>query len=238
MAGIRLGKDDQSTNEAIAIMGSRDFILQFIKDFNLKPIIFENRWSSENSKWSTPGIVERTLSVFDSPTERNAENQAKSRYNDPNEPTDEDTYEFFSKNLLDISQDKKTNMVTVSVRAYSPEQAAAWGKSLIQRLNDHMKSSKKAEAEKSIAYLQEALKQTTLVDMQKSIYQLIESQTKTIMLTNARDEFSLKTIDPAFIPDQNFKPKRMMMLVAGAIIGLLLVSSLHIWQFTKTSTEK
>src|SRR5690606_2172806 len=138
------------------------------------------------------------------------------------EPTDWDTYDLFVDDFISVKQDKKTSLITVSVRAYTPEDAQTRAQDLVHRVNEHMRAGKKAEAEKSIAYLQKASEQTSLVDTQKAMFQLIEAQTKTIMFANAKEEFAFKTVDPAFYPEEKVKPKRALMTISGGMLGFAL----------------
>jgi LPS O-antigen subunit length determinant protein (WzzB/FepE family) len=51
---------------------------------------------------------------------------------------------------------------------------------------------------------------------------LIEEQTKTIMFANVRDEYVLKTIDPALIPELKSGPKRALICIVGTLLGIIL----------------
>ena len=62
-----------------------------------------------------------------------------------------------------------------------------------------------------------------MVGVQQAIYRLIEEQINTVMLANVREEYAFKVIDPAVVPDidQYEWPKRALILVLGAGLGLL-----------------
>lgn len=42
------------------------------------------------------------------------------------------------------------------------------------------------------------------------------------MLANVRDEYVFKTVDPAVVAEKKIKPKRIMIIITGMILGLLL----------------
>lgn len=218
IAGIQLGTNDQLTTEAIALFTSRSFLLGFIQDLGIKPALFPDSWDADQKKWAAPGGVTRIIAALQPSSDTND----RSKYASPNEPTDSDTYTLFRKNFIAISQDKKTSLITLTVRAYTPDQAMQWATELTRRANNHLRAAKKLEAEKSIAYLKEALEETSVIEMQTSMYQLIEAQTKTIMFANATDEFALKTIDPAYYPERKSSPRRTLMAIVGTLIGLLM----------------
>lgn len=73
--------------------------------------------------------------------------------------------------------------------------------------------------------------------MQTVFYQLIEEQTKTIMLAEVSKEYVLKTIDPANAPEEKAKPKRALIVVLGTMLGgILSVLIVLIRYFTKKQT--
>ena len=58
--------------------------------------------------------------------------------------------------------------------------------------------------------------------MQAGFFELIQSQTETIMLANASPEYLFKTVDPAVVPELKAKPKRALICVLGALLGGML----------------
>jgi LPS O-antigen subunit length determinant protein (WzzB/FepE family) len=100
-----------------------------------------------------------------------------------------------------------------------------------------MREQDKIEAQNSIDYLTKKLQETQLSDMQTVFYQLIEEQTKTIMLAEVSKEYVLKTIDPANAPEEKAKPKRALIVVLGTMLGgILSVLFVLIRYFTKKGT--
>jgi LPS O-antigen subunit length determinant protein (WzzB/FepE family) len=58
--------------------------------------------------------------------------------------------------------------------------------------------------------------------METVFYQLIEEQTKSMMLTQVKAEYVLKTIDPAQVPEEKDGPKRALIVVLSTILGSML----------------
>jgi len=224
LAGIDIGgRGDQLANEGVAIFTSRDFLLKFVHDRNLKPVLFYKKWDKKLNQWKKPGPIARALRKI---IPKTGNKPTVKRYADPREPTDWATYRLFKGKFINVAQDKKTSLITVTVSAYKPQDAMDWAAELVKRVNEHLRQAKKNEAEKSIAYLEAASQQTNIVEMKTAIYQLIETQTKTIMLANVKEEFVFKTLDPAFYPEQKTSPKRGLMIVGGAFAGLLIATVL------------
>ena len=59
------------------------------------------------------------------------------------------------------------------------------------------------------------------MELQQSIYELIEEQIKRIMLANVRDEYAFQVVDPAAIPDNRYfvRPKRIFIVIVGTLLG-------------------
>jgi LPS O-antigen subunit length determinant protein (WzzB/FepE family) len=53
-------------------------------------------------------------------------------------------------------------------------------------------------------------------------FELIQSQTETIMLANASPEYLFKTLDPAVVPEMKAGPKRALICILGSLLGALL----------------
>lgn len=137
------------------------------------------------------------------------------------EPTDWELVKAF-RNVASISQDAKSGLVTVAVEYYSPESAKQWVDWLVADLNETMKSRDQADATRNISYLKAQLEKTPVADMQKVFYQLIEDQTKTLMLTEVNQEYVFKTLDPAVIAEEKAKPQRALIAVLGTLLGGML----------------
>ena len=207
LAGINLGGGSGNTEEVLATLASRSFIGDFITDNQLIQVLYADKWDSTSNMWKSK-----------SPDDI---------------PTPLDAYSKFQKKILDINLDKKTGLVKLTIDWKDPQQAAAWANGLVNLINHHEKQLAIKEAEQSIAYLKEQLAKTSVVEMQQSIYQLMEAQTKKIMLANVRDQYAFKIIDPAVVPEKKLRPNRKLIILSGLLLGLgmgvilaLLISSI------------
>lgn len=137
------------------------------------------------------------------------------------EPTDWELVKAF-RDIASISQDAKSGLVTVAVEYYSPESTKQWVDWLVADLNEAMKLRDQTDATRNITYLKAQLEKTPVADMQKVFYQLIEDQTKTLMLTEVNQEYVFKTLDPAVVAEEKAKPKRALIAVLGTLLGGML----------------
>ncbi|MBO9488997.1 LPS O-antigen length regulator [Endozoicomonas sp. G2_1] len=211
LAGINLGGGNtDKTSLALEVLKSRKFIEEFISENDLAvSLIAVESWDRVNDK----PLYNDELYDIDAKIWTRDVSFPKTII-----PSSWETYEAFSE-ILSISQDKDTGMVTITVSYYSPKVAKQWLTLLVKQLNEKMRLQDSREAQNSIDFLTAKLEQTQLAEMQNVFYQLIEEQMKTIMLAEVSNEYVLKTIDPANVPDKNDKPNRVLIVILGLVFG-------------------
>ncbi|MCF5767189.1 lipopolysaccharide biosynthesis protein [Aeromonas veronii] len=215
LAGVNLssGGGQDKTAIAVEIGKSRQFLSHFIRQHQLEVplmavtkadkatgelVIDEDAYDVAGKKW-----------VREMPLGKSVE------------PTDWELVKAF-RELASINKDAKSGLVTVAVEYYSPESAKQWVDWLVADLNEAMKLRDQVDATRNIAYLKAQLEKTPVADMQKVFYQLIEDQTKTLMLTEVNQEYVFKTLDPAVVAEEKAKPKRALIAVLGTLLGGML----------------
>lgn len=232
LAGVNIdtGANDKTTF-AIQVLKSREFIYKFIEKHQIMvPLIASKGWDKKKNEL----ILDST--IFDESKKK----WAKEYWSlNSEQPSSLHAYRAFMR-LLSISQDAKTNFVTLSIEFFSPNVAKQWVDWLIQDINHEIKLRDVAEAEHSIDYLQNQLAETSIADMRSVFYELIEGQTKTIMFSKVRDEYVFKTVDRAIVPETKVKPKRALISLCGFIFAvtsyLLILFSYHF--FCKNNRSK
>lgn len=224
LAGISLGgaAGDDKVNVAMAVLTSRKFIQEFAEAHQILPELLAV------VEWDAPsGELRFDNELYDSSTSQwvRAVEPPKS-----SKPSEWEAYQAF-REILTVTEDEKTGFVTVAIEHKSPVVAKKWVDSLVLRVNEVMKDKDVAEAKRSVDFLQTQLPRVALADMRTVFYQLIEEQTKTIMLAEVRDEYVFSTIDPAIIPEEKVGPKRsliaVMGLLLGGTVGLIVVLAIH-----------
>jgi len=226
MAGISLGGGGgDKTALALEVIKSRSFIENFITKHDLLvPLMASKNWDI------TSNILIVNEELYDK-TNKKWIREVKAPKKA--EPSSWEAYKEFSK-ILTVSQDKKTSMVNISVEFFSPPVAKQWLTWLIEDINEFMREQDQIDAKASIDYLTEQLVNIKVSTMETVFYQLIEEQTKNMMLTKVKKEYVLKTIDAAQVPDTKAKPKRALIVVLGTILGgMLSILIVLIRYFTK-----
>ena len=198
LAGVRVDGQGSNREEAIATLKSRNFIEEFVRDEQLLPILFHKSWDEQHGRWDVE--------------------------NPEDAPTLFDGYKRFKKDVLTVDEDSRSGLITVSVAWSDPEQAATWAGLLIDRVNLKMRERAQSDARKSIDYITNEMKSTSTVAVEQSLYQLLESYLKTIVLANVRDEYVFRIIDPPAPPSHGdyVWPRSKEMILAGIVFGLML----------------
>ncbi len=138
-----------------------------------------------------------------------------------------DAVRVFDTSVRTVSEDKKTGLVTLSIRWKDPDTAAEWANLLVQRLNDRLRQQALAESERNVAYLQKEMAATSVVSLQQSMGRVLEGEMQKLMLARGNEEFAFKVIDRATPPKLRESPKRSLIaivsLLAGGFLGVLVV---------------
>ncbi|NVJ60860.1 MAG: LPS O-antigen length regulator [Gammaproteobacteria bacterium] len=226
IAGINLGSNGGENKAVIAIevMNTWGFIEKFIEDNNIEPEVFAAKgWSKNHNK------IVYDEDIYDSENDVWVREHDKSK-GETAEPSSWELYEKF-KSRFNISQNKETGLINISVEFYSPLVAKQWVDELIRAINEHTKNKDREEAARSISYLNEKIKEVNIADMQSVFYKLIEEQTKTLMLAEVSDEYVFKTLSQAKVPEEKSGPKRALICILGFLIGGLLSISVVILRY-------
>lgn len=128
----------------------------------------------------------------------------------------------FRELVLTIREDATTGITTVSINWTDPVIAARWANEFVSLANNLIRTRALQESEQNIKYLKEQIEQTNVVALQNVMYSLIETETKTVMLANARAEYAFTVVDPAVAPEVRTRPKRKLIVLSGAALGLFL----------------
>lgn len=214
MAGLNLtGGSIDKTVLAMEIIRSRSFIEKFIAKHNLLvPLMAAKSWDMKSD------TIILDIDLYDYKNKkwvRQVEAPKKST------PSYWEAYKRFLE-ILTVSQNEKTSMVNIAIEFYSPTLARQWLTWLVNDINEYMGEQDKKDAQASIDYLNKQLKTINSSNMETVFYQLIEEQSKNMMLAHVKDEYVLKTIEPAQVPEEKSKPKRALIVILGTLLGTFL----------------
>ncbi|MEX1197411.1 MAG: Wzz/FepE/Etk N-terminal domain-containing protein [Pseudohongiellaceae bacterium] len=209
LVGINLGSGEggDRVTTAIAILESRRFTVDFIHRHELEvPLMAGRCCGPEQTNEIDPEVYDVDSGTW---------------LREDGPPSDWQLFQRFS-DLRSINRDNETGLIRMAIEWHDPRQAQQWVNWLVEDINAYMKEQDVQEAEGAIDYLRGQLESTGLVDMQQVFYDLIESQTRTIMLADVRDEYVFRVVDPAIAPEQRVRPRRSLIAVVGTMAGGML----------------
>ena len=215
LAGISLG--ESSTDHvtiAMAILESRQFISRFVNKYELKDeIMAAQEWDE------VTGELIFDVNIYDPASQTWTR---KPEGNRPSEPTDLEVYEKF-RELLIVERDKATNLVTISIEFFSPDLAQIWLQNMIAEVNNVMREREIDTTQQNIAYLEEQVEGLDNIEMRTVFFQLIQEQSKNLMLAEVRTDFVFTIIDPPILPELKHAPRRALICIVAMILSGFLV---------------
>ena len=215
LAGINIGGISDGNPAAVAtqMLKTREFFSEYLYDIVLVDLMAAQGWNSDTD----------TVTIDD--TLFDVQSQTWIREEDPPfqvKPSAQEAHEAFVEEFLSVSEDKQTGFVKVTVTHLSPSVARDWVDLLIKGINEAVRARDVREAENSIEFLNEQRLKTNLVSLTEVFSELIEEQTKTVMLANASDEYVFQVIEPPVAPELESEPSRTLICVLGTMLGGML----------------
>ena len=213
MAGVSM-PSDSNLERALATLETRAFLLKFVEEKNLLPVIFEDFWDVASNSWKLQVgqdafIPEDGVSAI--------------------------------RSAVEVDLDK-SGFITLSISWKDPEVAAEWANDLVKQLNKQLREKAITDSQKRVVYLEQELAKTTLQDMRAMLYNLLESEKQKAMLANVNEDFALEVIDPAVAPQTREKPKRKLIValggVCGGFLGIFAVFFSQFLRKLKSSSEQ
>jgi uncharacterized protein involved in exopolysaccharide biosynthesis len=199
LAGITLPGGSKK-DESIAVLQSELLTERYIRDRNLLPILYADLWDPVAKKW-------RTTDPKKTPTLWKA-----NRY---------------FKTIRGVMEDKKGGLVILTIKWTDPKQAAQWANDLVKITNGYLREKAIQEAQRNIAYLNEQATRTNVIEAQKAVYSLLETEINKEMVARGREEYALKVIDPAFVPERPSSAGPLLLGMLGfglgCVVGVLVV---------------
>jgi uncharacterized protein involved in exopolysaccharide biosynthesis len=193
MAG---GSSMNSREVSLSALQSPYFTRAFIDENNLLPILFDDLWDEENKEWDV---------------------------SDPEDiPTLTEGYEMFSDEVLEVLEQERSGLVDVKILWKDPVVAANWANSLVATTNARLRAKSIKDAELAITYLNEELAKTNAVELQQSLYFLVESEIQKGTMAKVQKEYAFKVLSPA-VPadlDKFEEPNRTFIISIGFVLGL------------------
>ena len=194
--GFVMGTTHDNYNDVIrARLGSRKFTMLFLDEYNVYRHFYPEQWLEAEGRWV-----------------------------DGFEPDRGEVFTRFRDQVRSIVTDEETDIISVGMSWPEPAVAREWANDYVNSFNEFMRERTLEDVQRKHEFLQSELRRSDVVEMQQSIYRLIEAQTAIAMLASARAEYVLEIIDPAALPYRSFNMSRKKKIIFGAIGGALLAT--------------
>ena len=215
LAGVSIGEGSSSEAQiAQEIMKSWSFVESFIAENNLEVEVYAAKgWSK------SPGELKIDDDVYDIETQSWLLEDDETGELVP--PTSWELFERFS-DMLSVSQDKQSGLVSVSIEYYSPIIAKEWLDLYIAAINEHMQARQVAKVSSNISYLEAQIAKTSMAEMREVFYTIIEEQTKKKMVAEASPDYAFIPVSQVMVPEKKSRPSRAAICILGAIIGVII----------------
>ncbi|MBT5301266.1 MAG: LPS O-antigen length regulator [Tateyamaria sp.] len=215
LAGVSIGGGESSEAQvAQEIMKSWSFIEGFIADNDLAAEVYAAEgWSRESNqlKFDNDVYAVKTKTWL-------VKNDNIGRLGPP---TSWQLFEKFSE-MLAVSEDKKSGLISVSIEYYSPQIAKQWLDLYISSINKHMQARQVVKVSNNIEYLEAQIEKTSITEMQEVFYTIIEEQIKSQMLAEASPDYAFVAVSPSMVPEEKSQPKRALICILGTLLGGIL----------------
>lgn len=192
LAGINLGSLTGNTQRnGRVLIESRTFAEEFIARHGLLPVIFADDWDEAAVDWNTD--LEQEPTIWQGA--------------------------YALQDASELELDPETGLLTLTVEWTDARRAAQFANDMVVLANQIARERDIASAERSVKYLNEQIADTNVIELQRVLYNLLETEQKTLMLANAREEYVFRVVDPALEPITRAKPNRRLIAVLGLVVG-------------------
>ena len=213
VAGVNLGDSSPDVTLAIAFINSKKIIRQLIKNESFLPDLMAAK------KWH----IKSNSIVYDDDLYDKKNKKWVREFDFPFQqvPSEQEAFVIFSEQI-NISEDKKNGLVTLSVDHISPTVAQQWAEWIIDEANTMVANLRIEEAESSINYLNEQIQLTPYAELRTIFFNLIQQNTQNMMLAKVSKQYALTIIDPPLIPEIKSNPQRALICILGTLLGGML----------------
>ncbi len=224
LAGISIPEGSSSqSDQALEVLGSRSFFIEKIfPNIHLPDLMADPRWDPETN------IITYDESIYDSEQEMWIREVG---FPYQVTPTAQESYDHFIEDIFSMTIDNANGFVTLSIQHVSPFVAREWTELMINEINEQFREIDRENALLSIAFLNNQIAMTNVVEVRQALSQLLQNQIQTSMLTDAYSDYVFSVLDPPISPELKHSPRRslivLLAILLGGMLGALVVLVRH-----------
>lgn len=215
------------SSEIIGLLNSNILREKVIDTHNLLPLLFSDNWDARTQGWKQVldnGLTGRMKRFFIAgPAEASGVSNSGPSLWDGLRELD---------NIVKVSASAKDNTIAIYAEHRDPAFASRVIELLLSTLNLHMSGEAKRVAQTNKRYLVEQLGAANDPFIRQKIYNLIAQQIEVYMMSEVKENFAFKVIDPPRVPDRRVGPGKARFVMACAALSLLAgVSAAFVLEF-------
>ena len=214
MLGLSLGGG--GSQQLLDFLSSRNLKQRLIEKYDLLPRLYEDAWDTEQKNW-------RTFDPKDQPSLVKALQTKR------------------LDGLFSVSQNKKTELISLAWVDEDPRFASTMLKRTIQELSHYLEYEYETDAQRERIFIAGQLEKAkteleywenqlpgpemTLAEIQRElvasqlVYQEIRKQLELVKIQEAKQLVSFKVLDEPFVPEIKYKPKRSLICAVTLIMS-------------------
>ena len=139
-----------------------------------------------------------------------------------NKPPKREDIQKAVQNVLTIASDKKQNVMRVSFENKNPKMAREILNYYIVGLSEFLRRQTLEDAAAQKEHLSQQLAKTTDPLLKNRLYELIARRMEEETLAKVQKYYSFNVIDPAFVPEKKFKPRRAQVCILSVVVALFV----------------
>lgn len=225
LAGITLPTSDNSSNsrKAIEMMRSISFFeTHIMPKIYLPDLMAIEYWNAKEN------LIIYDESIFEKSSDTWVRN-----YSFPQKliPSAQESHLVFMEDHFDLTEDKDTGYVVLSVKHQSPTIAKEWAETIVNEVNNYYRQKDKSGSEKAVTYLKQQLAKTNLSEIKQVTSSLIQREMQKLTLIEANPNYVFEYIYPPEVMEERSEPYRALIIVLftlfGGILSFFVVLSRH-----------
>jgi uncharacterized protein involved in exopolysaccharide biosynthesis len=145
-------------------------------------------------------------------------------------------FQDFHNQFLYISYNRKSELITLSLKNMHADKAQYWLQQTIFRVNEYARADDRAQTMKALNFLENQIQSTNILEIRKVLAQLIQQRIQNLMFVESSDEYLFKVIDEPSYPIYRFFPNRTQITITTFIFSMIFFSLISLFNLIRNKT--
>jgi len=211
-AGINIPNNTGNKSlEAVATIRSMKFFKEnFLPNIHKPDLVAIKKWDSKSNN------IVYDSEIYDASIEKWILKDSELNLS----PSDLYMYSIY-KSILSIVQDEN-GFYILSIEHQSPIIAKKWVELITFQINELFRSIDKKTSSLSVDYLNLKILDTSYNEVKQVLYNLMKAELQKLAVIESNESYIFRVIDPPYVPEKKFLPKRSTIVVIFTFIGGLI----------------